>query len=315
MLGDLRGPVPLSVESIGPLNRLFSDAFTDRYRRDGLAGVRVPPLNPEIWRYAIVDAGAGAMAWQDLAGQLVAFNVAHASGREGWMGPLAVHEAHQGRGVGAQIVRAGIEALRQAGCTTIGLETMPRTMDNIGFYAQLGFIPAGMTITLTLEAARAPRPTLLSALGVGEREVAVARCAQLTDALSAGVDFTREIALTMRLGIGDLILLGPSDAPTGFALYHSAPLVEGRARDELRVLKCALRDAAALDALVQALAAAAQHEHCQRAAVRVQEHFGWAFQALVARGARVRWTDLRMTLADAPERHPTAGLLLSNWEI
>ena len=30
---------------------------------------------------------------------------------------------------------------------------MPRTMDNIGFYAALGFVPGHLTVTLTLDAA------------------------------------------------------------------------------------------------------------------------------------------------------------------
>src|SRR3712207_7385576 len=42
------------------------------------------------WRYAIEDAAEGAMLWRDERGDVVAFNVAHLSGVEGWMGPLAV---------------------------------------------------------------------------------------------------------------------------------------------------------------------------------------------------------------------------------
>ena len=62
----------------------------------------------------------------------------HRSGTEGWMGPLAVRPDRQGEGLGRQIVQAGIEWLRGQGATTIGLETMPRTVDNIGFYSRLG---------------------------------------------------------------------------------------------------------------------------------------------------------------------------------
>jgi hypothetical protein len=32
-------------------------------------------------------------------------------------------------------------------------------------------------------------------------------------------------------------------------------------------------------------------------------------------GARVRWTDLRMSLDGYVERPPSSGLLVSNWEI
>ena len=55
----LEGPFQIQRADIGPLNVLFSETFTERYRRDGLVGVRVPPLNPTIWQYAVADAGEG----------------------------------------------------------------------------------------------------------------------------------------------------------------------------------------------------------------------------------------------------------------
>jgi len=100
------GPEPATERDTEALNRVFADAFTDRYRRDGLVGVRVPYLNPQVWRYALRDAGAGAMLWRDESGEVVAFNIVHRSGTEGWMGPLAVRPDRQGAGVGKTVVRA-----------------------------------------------------------------------------------------------------------------------------------------------------------------------------------------------------------------
>src|SRR5439155_745994 len=57
---QLSGPEPATERDVAGLNRVFAEAFTDRYRRDGLVGVRVPHLNPQVWRYALLDAGAGA---------------------------------------------------------------------------------------------------------------------------------------------------------------------------------------------------------------------------------------------------------------
>ncbi|MFI5279911.1 MAG: GNAT family N-acetyltransferase, partial [Gemmatimonadales bacterium] len=134
------GPLPVTDRDIPALNRLFADAFTDRYRRDGLVGVRVPFLNEAIWRYAILDAGGGAMLWKDEGDRVVAFNIAHRSGTEGWMGPLCVRPDRQLAGLGGEIVGAAVEWLKGQGAKTIGLETMPRTVDNIGFYSRLGFV-------------------------------------------------------------------------------------------------------------------------------------------------------------------------------
>lgn len=312
----VRGPEVLTESHIAELNPVFTEAFSDRYRRDGMSGVRVPPLNPAIWRYAIVGAGDGALAWRDDRGQLVAFNIAHRSGAEGWMGPLCVRPEYQGAGLGTTIVRAGMSWLRRQGARVIGLETMPRTVDNIGFYSSIGFVPGALTITLTIEAAadRDP-PRLLSTLRGLEREAAIAGCRALTQSLLAGYDYTREIELTERFALGDTVLLGPVDAPTGFAVCHSAPLVEGRARDELRVLKLVLARRGDLPALVRSLAEHARRAGTARVALRVQGEYTDAYRVLVALGARVRWTDLRMSVHGWEEQRPASGMVLSNWEI
>jgi len=258
----LEGPQRIQRSDIGALNSLFSEAFTERYRRDGLVGVRVPPLNPAIWRYAIEDAQAGAMLWRDERGAIAAFNIAHQSGVEGWMGPLAVRDDCQGAGHGKALVAAGISWLRNAGCRVIGLETMPRTMDNIGFYASLGFVPARLTVTLTLDAEHAAgAPELLSSHSSSARADVVRECAALVSEALPGYDYTREIELTQELALGDTLVLRAGDAVVGFALCHAAPLLDGPARDELRVLKLVAAD---LDHL-----ALADGDHGRAADVRV----------------------------------------------
>src|SRR5437899_3008106 len=206
------GPEPAGERDTDALNRVFADAFTDRYRRDGLVGVRVPHLNPQVWRYALLDAGAGAMLWRDEAGHVVAFNVAHRSGTEGWMGPLAVRPDRQGAGVGKAIVRAAVDWLIDQGVATLGPEAMPP-------------------------------------------------------------------------------------------------------KDEVRVLKLAARDDRAFEASIAATEAAAARAGIRRVAVRCQTRFDDTFRRLVARGYRVRWTDLRMTYEGYGEPHPRRGVLFSNWEI
>ena len=311
------GPELIQAADIPALNTVFSDAFSERYRKDGLVGVRVPFLNPLIWRYAIEGAGAGAVLWRTERGAVAAFNIAHRSGTEGWMGPLAVMPELQSRGVGRTIVEFGVEHLRTLGCRVIGLETMPRTMDNIGFYSQLGFVPGPLTITVTLDAATADSPiTLLGRLPLTAREDAMAECAVLTTSLRDGYDFTREMRITDALAIGETVLLMRNGAVRAFAICHSAPLVEGRARDEVRVLKLVSgTDADALQ-LVTHLAEYARRCGTRRVAIRVQGDAARLYAALIARGGRVRWTDLRMTLGTYAEpAQPADGVMLSNWEI
>jgi GNAT superfamily N-acetyltransferase len=307
----VRGPERPTARDIQSLNRVFSDSFTDRYVRDGLAGVRVPFLNPLVWRYAIDDAGDGAMIWRDGDGQVAGFNMVHLSGQEGWMGPLAVRPDLQGRGLGSTIVRAGIRWLRQEGARVIGLETMPRTVENIGFYSRLGFVPGPLTITLVRELAddgRRARPA-------GEDDTAIVEeCRDLAERIQPGVDYSRELLITRDLSLGDTTIVRRGTQLAGFALWHSAALAAGRPKDELRVLKLVAVDLRAFQSLCDRLEAIAEAERVRRVAIRCQTQFREAYRVLVHRGYRVHWTDLRMTLHDAPE--PAGeGIVLSNWEI
>ncbi|MBA3521245.1 MAG: GNAT family N-acetyltransferase [Gemmatimonadales bacterium] len=313
---SVRGPDRPTLRDIDPLNRVFAESFTDRYSRDGLVGVRVPQLNPLVWRYALEDAGEGAMVWRDADGQMVSFNMVHRSGTEGWMGPLAVRPDRQGEGIGSMMVRIGVDWLRSQGATTIGLETMPRTVDNIGFYSRIGLVPGHLTVTLVHEAPRRPPASVerLSAAGPRAPE-RTEECRRLTDDLLPGVDFTREIALTRELAIGDTALVRDGEELVGFALWHSTPLAAGRPKDELRVLKLVARSMSALDRLLEALQASAGTERVGRVALRCQTEFSAAYLRLVTLGYRVHWTDLRMILGSQPQRAPREGVVMSNWEI
>lgn len=314
---SLTGRLQATLADIDELNRVFADAFTERYRRDGLSGVRVPHLNPVIWRYAIEDAAEGAMVWRNTRGELVAFNMVHRSGSEGWMGPIAVRTDRQGSGLGRQIVQEAIAWLQTQGVHTIGLETMPRTIENIGFYSRLGFLPGHLTVTLQREqpVGTASPGERLSALEGEARLAALAACRDLSDRVAEGTDFTRELQLTVELALGDVALLrDTAGRVVAFAMWHTAALAVSRARDELRVLKLAA------DTLDGALAVVAMAEHeaarlaLPRIGVRCQTMHGDFYARLVADGFRVHWTDLRMTLAGhgEAERH---GVMLSNWEI
>ena len=314
---ELSGPERATERDIEGLNKVFAEAFTDRYRRDGLVGVRVPPLNPVVWRFALLDAAEGALVWRDERGHVAAFNVAHRSGTEGWMGPLAVRPDRQGQGVGQTIVRAALDVLLDRGVTTLGLETMPRTVDNIGFYAGLGFAPGYLTVTMTRDVPRRGHAavSLLSERRGPASERAVHAARDLAASLSPGADYTHEILLTAELELGDTCLIEGDKGLDAFVLWHSVSLAESRGREELRVLKIAARSDEAFDRAIVATEAAAAKVGIRRVAFRCQTAYLAAFRRLVERGYRVRWTDLRMTYQGYAERHPSAGVLFSNWEI
>lgn len=310
-------PERVNIREIASLNAVFSEAFTERYRKDGMVGVRVPHLNPAVWKFAIADAEDGAMIWRNARDGIAAFNMVHRSGVEGWMGPLAVHPDYQGQGIGKMIVSSGVEWLKKQGARVIGLETMPRTMDNVGFYSTLGFVPGHLTVTVTMEAARAGiQSTTLSSLNPHERELALRQCRGLLEQLAPGYDYTREMLLTAQHDLGDTLFVRKGFDVLSFAVCHSVPLVEGRATEEMRVLKMVAKSDADFDHLVTQLCAHARVRGARRVAIRVQGQYSSVYRRLIGRGARVRWTDLRMSVHDFAETKPAnGGIVLSNWEI
>jgi hypothetical protein len=260
------------------------------------------------------------MLWRDDRGNIAAFNVTHLSGAEGWMGPLAVHPDFQSHGLGKTIVTTGIEWLKRQNARVIGLETMPRTMDNIGFYSSLGMLPGYLTLTVTVDAAYAQQAVHGQALRLGglppsEMDAVIARCRALSDSLLQGYDFSREMQLTEELALGDTLLVMRNDDVAAFAVAHSVPLVEGRVREELRVLKLVAKNEEDFDFLTTILADHARRSGTRRVAIRVQGQYSEAYRKLIARGARVRWTDLRMSADGYSERRPAKGIVFSNWEI
>jgi GNAT superfamily N-acetyltransferase len=313
----LTGPDRATSKDISALNRLFSDAFTDRYRRDGMQGVRVPYLNPAVWQYALANAGEGAMLWRDGRGDIVAFNLAHLSGCEGWMGPLAVRQDRQGQGLGRQIVLEGVRWLQEAGATCIGLETMPRTIENIGFYSRLGFVPGPLTITLQGDAVRRDvhDSRQLGALANAPRATVLRECRELSHRLVDRLDFTRECELTLQGELGDVAVVRNAEgALVAFALWHGVALAQGRSLEELRILKLVAVDLAAAQQAIAAVSDEAARRRMPHVTARVQASQGGLYNWLIREHWRVHWTDLRMTLASHPE--PVArGVVLSNWEI
>jgi len=154
------------------------------------------------------------MLWRDEEGtSSLSTSPAARAQRGGWglspCGPTA------GRGIGKTIVRTALDWLLEQEVATLGLETMPRTVENIGFYARLGFFPGHLTVTLTNDIvdARASAPVLLSQRKGRSGRPGARGGARARRRARAGYDFTREILLTAELG---LAIRRSSTATTGW---------------------------------------------------------------------------------------------------
>ena len=243
------------------LNEVFSDAFTDRYRRDGLvggAGAAAQPGDLALCdrrrrrrRDAVGGDPRGAIAAP--SGHRAPFRHRRLDGAARrarrlpgsgvWEGGRAGrHRRAPERGVSRH--RFGNDAaddgehrlLRRA-------RIRARTADGDAQRSTPG-----------VRQMRAPRLlSTLSLIGLAQR----CGCARVRRARARNGPRLRLHArdrVDARDGLGDTLLFHEGDTLAGFALCHSAPLVEGRSRDELRVLKLMARDDAAMDAMIPLLA-------------------------------------------------------------
>ena len=153
-----------------------------------MVGVRVPFLNPSIWRYALDDAGTGAMLWRGERGEVAAFNMVHRSGTEGWMGHSRCDRNRRARGSARTSCGRGSSGCGGRARGVIGLETMPRTMDNIGFYSIARSAAGSADADPDVRGGTGrPRAPLLGRLPLGDRDDVVAECRALLGRLLSGL--------------------------------------------------------------------------------------------------------------------------------
>ncbi len=128
----------------------FVDALADALSEDGIP-FRTTGGRATIDNFISQERGCAILA-EDATGPLglvtASFNLALRYGGEyAQVEELIVLDAARGKGVGAALIEAIIEAARQRGCTEIGLYAVPR---NQAFYEKMGFVYAGPDMRMTL---------------------------------------------------------------------------------------------------------------------------------------------------------------------
>jgi len=120
------------------------DAF-DAYRRAHRQINRPLRLRtPENMNAALRRPHPGVVI-ESPPGHIAGYCFTHVWGSLGWLGTLGVAPRKQGFGLGRAVIAAGLDVLREAGCTTLALETMPESGKNLALYTNLGLDARYMT--------------------------------------------------------------------------------------------------------------------------------------------------------------------------
>lgn len=149
-------------------------------------------------------------------GKIAGYCFTHVWGEIGWLGTLGVAPARQGFGLGRLIIEGGLDLLREAGCTTLALETMPESGKNLALYTRVGLEPRQMTMLLQGSPATAKDATYTEWTGGAELRTISAQLVPGLDATPAALWIAAENA-------GHTLVWHDNGQPVAFAVLRSAP--------------------------------------------------------------------------------------------
>lgn len=211
---------PLVAADLDAADRVFRDAFGAFLGADIFGDTDLLRTRFRAPHTAAFGAFAG--------GELVGSNVATRWGGVGYFGPLSVTPKLWDGGIGAQLVDATMDVFARWGVTHHGLFTFAHSPKHHGLYQKFGFWPRFLTAIMSrpVSGTEPSHGWLLSASTAGARPALVDACAAVTGAILPGLEVRGEIAAVLDHGLGDVVLVGEPDAPSGFAVCHNGPRTE-----------------------------------------------------------------------------------------
>ena len=217
---------PLTIDQLDEAEQVFRLAFGT------FLGLREPLQFTGDCAYVrtrwLADPSAAWAAHLDdtLAGS----NFATRWGSFAFFGPLSVRPEWWERGIARHLLDATMQRFEEWGVGHTGLYTFAQSPKHVALYQRYGFFPRFLTAIASknvVAAAGAVTPDeCRSALISAHRAATLRECADLTDAIFAGLDVAREIDAVQEQALGDTLLLRDDDALRGFAVCHLGPGTE-----------------------------------------------------------------------------------------
>lgn len=252
----------MRVDDIVDVKRADLISWTDLFERRYGDEVKLSPRTDEnILSYLHSDPDGAFVASDEYAG-VIGLVFSHVWGATGWTGPLSVLPSYQARGLGKDLLRHSLNYLEEVGCVDIGLETRPENVQNLGMYLKVGLRPESFVLVLgkKIEADE------LQEEPAGE--VAVERFSEssiqdklrselrrISGALRLGLDYTKDVDLTVEFSLGDAIVATSKGKVAGFCVVHTKPRRANMPTAAIRMLAI---DPAAKDEVIEPLLVSAE---------------------------------------------------------
>lgn len=171
-------------------------------------------------------------------GKVIGFNFIHIWGSFAWFGPLGVDPEYKNKGIGKALVKETIKILREDyKVSTIGLNTMPESQYNVGFYMNLGFTPLKLSLSLKkqLDYLMASQSMDLNKYDVREidirDEMNYLSVKEELNIMSSGIidnfNLTSELQLIRNKAFGTILKLEENNKTRGIIICYTKSIREG----------------------------------------------------------------------------------------
>jgi ribosomal protein S18 acetylase RimI-like enzyme len=308
-------------EDLPAVNLILSKAFTAARISDGLKNTHVPPCHLSFLEMYLTAFPAGCLVIENSDG-MVGYTFSRLWGEVAWIGPVSVIPAHQDKKLGQQLMVRVLEILKDAGARVIGLETVPRSYRNIGFYTKLGFLPQNLTVDLILPIPRLPEEPLPADYEVifygdtdpAQRAFLDSAAEALARRLDPHLSVLREIELTRQFQYGDTFCVRRGREMLACLVVHTKTYSEDEDPRFMKVVLTLMEPALSIAEILPHLFAWASREKLDTVSFRTPTRYKRAYAELVAAGFQVFHSDLRMTLEGYEEAADPQRFYLSKWE-
>jgi len=283
---------PMHPDDADAVRELDVQAFATYFGGLGRNEPTPPRTRENILACLALDPGGCFVAE---ASSPVGFIFGRRWGGLGWIGVFCVHPDRQGQGVGRRLLSRAVEHLEAVGCGLIGLETMPGSTYNVGFYARSGFRPTHTTLIVEKAVQMPPGGPPAALLSQLDRGPALAAVTEVSQAALSGLDYAVEASNAAEFGWGETLLVAWPD-PWAVAIVRTAAKREGPARAVADVAALAIRGGARsrLPEALQVLEAFAGERGLEQVRLAVNAADWATAEALLARGFRVSHLGLRL---------------------
>jgi len=303
------------------VNRILSKAFTAARIADGFKNTQVPLCHLSFLEMYLAAFPAGCFVIEH-ENNLVGYTFSRLLGEVAWIGPVSVIPAHQGKKLGQQLMVKVIETLQRAGARVIGLETMPRSVHNIGFYTKLGFLPQNLTVDLIRPIPRhleEPYPADYEVLFYNDADPAekaflISAAEKLARRSDPHLSIRTEIEITAQFQYGDTICVQRDRELLACFIAHTQKYSEDEVPRYMKIVLTLMETSLSVAEILPHLFAFAARNGLGTISFRTPTRYARAYRELVAAGFQVFHSDLRMTLEGHEEVADPKNFYLSKWE-